>query len=158
LQPVGDLVQDLAAVRLAHARPGSRVERGARRLDGALGVLAAGARHPRPRPLGRGVDRVDRLARLGGTELAVDVEAILLHGAPLGVFAEVVSRLPQPARRRQRAGRARLDPRSALGLAQRSMNLRTAASLLRSGQAGVLLSLPRLLPRYYRVCFLGTAA
>jgi len=38
------------------------------------------------------------------------------------------------------------------------MNLRTAASLLRSGQAGVLLSLPRLLPRYYRVCFLGTAA
>ena len=38
------------------------------------------------------------------------------------------------------------------------MKLRTAAELLRSGQAGVLLSLSRLTPSYYRVCFLGTAA
>jgi SAM-dependent methyltransferase len=38
------------------------------------------------------------------------------------------------------------------------MKLRTAAGLLRSGQVGLLLSLPRLLPPYYRVCFLGTAA
>ena len=35
--------------------------------------------------------------------------------------------------------------------------LRTAAELLRSGQGGVLLSLSRLTPSYYRVCFLGTA-
>ena len=38
------------------------------------------------------------------------------------------------------------------------MKLRTAADLLRSGQAGALLSLSRLTPSYYRVCFLGTAA
>ena len=38
------------------------------------------------------------------------------------------------------------------------MKLRTAAGLLRSGQAGALLSLSRLTPSYYRVCFLGTAA
>ncbi len=38
------------------------------------------------------------------------------------------------------------------------MKLRTAVALLRSGQAGVLLSLQRLLKPYYRVCFLGAAA
>ena len=38
------------------------------------------------------------------------------------------------------------------------MKLRTAAGLLRSGQAVALLSLSRLTPSYYRVCFLGTAA
>ena len=38
------------------------------------------------------------------------------------------------------------------------MKLRTAAGLLRSGQAGALLSLSRQTPPYYRVCFLGTAA
>jgi len=38
------------------------------------------------------------------------------------------------------------------------MKLATAAGLLRSGQAGVLLSLQRLLKPYYRVCFLGAAA
>lgn len=38
------------------------------------------------------------------------------------------------------------------------MKLDTAVALLRSGQAGVLLSLQRLLKPYYRVCFLGAAA
>ena len=37
------------------------------------------------------------------------------------------------------------------------MKLATAAGLLRSGEAGVLLSLQRLLKPYYRVCFLGAA-
>src|SRR5262249_6762525 len=67
-------------------------------------------------------------------------------------------RLPQPARRRQRAERARLDLRGAVDLPERSMKLRTAAGLLRSGQVGLLLSLPRLLPPYARVCFLGAGA
>jgi 4-hydroxy-2,2'-bipyrrole-5-carbaldehyde O-methyltransferase len=38
------------------------------------------------------------------------------------------------------------------------MKLRTAVRLARSGDLGVLLSLPRLLPPYYRVCFLAAAA
>ena len=54
----------LAAVRLAHARPGPVVEGRARRLDGALRVLATGARDACPGLLGGRVDGVYRLARL----------------------------------------------------------------------------------------------
>src|SRR5262249_44020307 len=38
------------------------------------------------------------------------------------------------------------------------MKLRTALHLVRSGFLGPLLALPRLMPRYYRVCFLATAS
>jgi 4-hydroxy-2,2'-bipyrrole-5-carbaldehyde O-methyltransferase len=38
------------------------------------------------------------------------------------------------------------------------MRLRTAARVAASGQLGALLSLPRTLPPYYRVCFLAAAA
>lgn len=38
------------------------------------------------------------------------------------------------------------------------MRLATLAALVRRGQLGLLLSLPRLLPSYYRVTFLGTAS
>ncbi len=38
------------------------------------------------------------------------------------------------------------------------MKLRTAIRVARSGDLGALLSLPRVLPPYYRVCFLAAAA
>src|SRR5262249_29586432 len=82
LEAIGDVVQDAGPVRLAHARPGTAVERGPRRLDRALRVLAPGARDARPGLLGGRVDRVDGLAGLRRAELAVDVELILLHGNP----------------------------------------------------------------------------
>src|SRR5262249_45898216 len=190
LQPVGDLVQDPAAIRLAHARPRSGIERLARRLHGALRIVATGACDACPGLLGRRIDRVDRLARGGGTELAVDVEAILLHGVPPSCCAESGSAYPSPlgavnagaAGRHDVDGGVRAEVRAAWrGRASRwseidgtqarrrspvprfprsgaAMKLATAAGLLRSGQAGVLLSLQRLLKPYYRVCFLGAAA
>src|SRR5262249_42102903 len=81
LQPVGNLVQDLGPIRLARAWPRAGVEGRARGRDGALRVLATRARHACPGLLGSRVDRLDRLARLGAAELAIDVQLILLHDA-----------------------------------------------------------------------------
>src|SRR5439155_20965513 len=82
-EAVGDLIQDLGAVGLAHPRPRPLVERAPRGGDRALRVLPARARDASPRLLGGGVDRVGGLPAFGVTKLAVDVDLIVGHGCLL---------------------------------------------------------------------------